>query len=453
MKKIIVAFLALLMIVSVFAGCGKDPGTSSEEQGVVDLEKYPSGYPFVEGKYTGKTLTIWVSARPEKGRENDIYAEFERATGATVNDPGQSGSNAKFVSAVTAGTGPDISACDQNLFISGVLKGIILPVSDVLDLSEEIYQKKLDRSKVDFFSLNGVPYLFNALGIGNSCFYIVYNKSAFEAAGLEDPYELYLKGEWDFDAFNEACAALTYDSDDDGIIDKVAFTGYVDGQWPGCAENGNTVRWKDGRPYFAMTDSDMLEVYEEYSYIKKMGYFTLGDLPGTDYVLGKSAMLGCIGGWYSEWLCDNLDDEAAIQNIGYVPMPYAPSNTSKVVKSMGYASGYFFPSSLRDENKELAEEWIKYKMFWERADEDYEAQRQKIINNNYGGREDWYNFEQELCKNMFFNNTEMFGNLSNILSELIYGGEDSWSNMVQSVAPAAQAEIDAVFDDTSVTER
>ncbi|MBP0990080.1 MAG: hypothetical protein J5874_02750 [Oscillospiraceae bacterium] len=445
MKKIIVAFLALLMIVSVFAGCGKDPGTSSKEQGVVDLEKYPSGYPFVEGKYAGKTLTQWVAARPETGKENDIYAEFERATGATVNDPGQAPDLAGLVSAITSGSGPDIAACDQRMFINGVLKGLILPIKEVLDLNEDIYQAKLNKSMVDFFTLNGEQYLFNVLGIGSSCFYIVYRKSAFDEAGLEDPYELYLKGEWDFNALNEACAALTYDSDDDGIIDKYGLTGYIDGVWPGCAGDGNVVRWNaEGYPYFALTDSDMIEVYDEYFYLmKNKYYFAQGD-PGVDFVLGKHAMLGCFGGWYAQFITENTEN---IDDIGYVPMPYAPSNTSKVVKSMSYASGYFFPSCIREENKELAEEWIKYKLFWQRADTDYEGQKQQIIE-KYGGREDWYNFEQELCKNTFFNNSEMFGNLTSITTSIIYNPEDSFTNMVQSIAPAAQAEIDAVYDDT-----
>ena len=447
MKKIIVAFLALLMIVSVFAGCGKNPGTSSgSEEGVVDLEKYPSGYPFVEGKYAGKTLTQWVSARPETGKENDIYAEFERATGATVNDPGQAPDLAGLVSAITSGSGPDIAACDQRMFINGVLKGLIIPLKEVIDLNEDIYQEKLNKSIVDFFTLNGEQYLFNVRGIGSSCFYLVYRKSAFDEAGLEDPYELYQKGEWDFDALNEACAKLTYDSDDDGIIDKYGLTGYIDGAWPGCAEDGNTVRWKDGRPYFAWTDADMLEVFDEYFYLQKNRYyFSQGD-PGVDFVLGKNAILGCIGGWYAGFISENTED---IDDIGYVAMPYAPSNTSKVVKSMGYASGYFFPSCIREENKELAEEWLKYKLFWQRADTDYETQKQKTIE-NYGGREDWYNFEQELAKNMYYNNAEMFGNLNSILSSVLWSPEDSFTNMAQSIAPAAQAEIDAVYDDTTL---
>lgn len=53
-----------------------------------------------------------------------------------------------------------------------------------------------------------------------------FNMQMLEDNGLEDPRELYARGEWTWDKFNEYCQILTQDTDGDGQIDQYGYCGY-----------------------------------------------------------------------------------------------------------------------------------------------------------------------------------------------------------------------------------
>ena len=55
--------------------------------------------------------------------------------------------------------------------------------------------------------------------------YLGYNKTMIEALGLEDPQELYNKGEWTWDKFSEFAKTATQDTDGDGNIDTYGYAG------------------------------------------------------------------------------------------------------------------------------------------------------------------------------------------------------------------------------------
>ena len=55
---------------------------------------------------------------------------------------------------------------------------------------------------------------------------LAYNKQMLEDNNLEDPRELYKRGEWTWDKFIEYCQVLTQDTDGDGQIDQYGYCGY-----------------------------------------------------------------------------------------------------------------------------------------------------------------------------------------------------------------------------------
>ena len=449
MKKTLIIVLALLMLVSVFAGCGKQPQNSSGS-GEVDLTKYPSGYPFVENKYAGDKLSIWTG-QTRTAKNEAMIAEFEKGTGAKIEFtavPYTDGLSA-YATAIMAGTGIDFFAPDNRQFPSWVIKKLMVPVSTVLDLNDPLYQDSglLVKGTSDFFTFKGEVYGFMPSRFVN-CSYIVYNKALFDEAGLEDPYELWQQGKWNFDALEEAAAALTYDSDDDGIIDRFGLTGYIDVYWIGCAGgDANYVRWdKEGRPQFAIDDPDILECYVFYRELRDQGYYHTEITPAVDFCEQTAAMYGGI----VEWDSANFIEELGVENIGYVPFPASPSNTSGISNAKIHSSAYAIPSSVH--NAALLKEWIDYSMFWTRADAEEndpkEAAIRKRIETTYGGNEDWYNFNLKLLEHTWIDNGASFGEVENICnSQVFWSSEDSVYNLIQAVAPACQAEIDEVFYD------
>lgn len=80
---------------------------------------------------------------------------------------------------------------------NGVTKGQYQPLDEYLDLEDEIWDGV--RSSIESMKYNGhyyvVPYaICDPLAI-------TYSRVMMDENGLDDPYELYQKGEWDWDAF------------------------------------------------------------------------------------------------------------------------------------------------------------------------------------------------------------------------------------------------------------
>ena len=449
MKKTFIIVLAILMLVAVFAGCGKQPQESSGNSRTVDLEKYPSGYPFEENKYAGETLYIWTGQTRNASNE-EIISEFEKGTGAKIEFvavPYVEGL-AAYSTAIMSGKGIDFLAADNRQFPSWIIKKLLVPVSTVLDLNDPFYKDSglILQGTCDFWTFNGEVYGFLASQF-NACGYLVYNKAMFDEAGLDDPYELYKKGEWNFDTMKEALAVLTYDSDDDGIIDKFGLTGYVDAYWIGCAGgDANFVRWdEEGRPQFALDDPDIIECYEYYRELCDKEYFKVITTPVADFTEGNSAMYGGI----IEWNSADFIEYLGVENIGYVPFPASPSNTSGISNALIHSSAYTIPACVND--VALLKEWIDYSMFWTRADIKGDAKEtalRKRIETTYGGNEDWYNFNVKLLEHTWISTGDSFGQLGNLCSaNIFWKSEDTVSNLVQAIAPACQAEIDEVFYD------
>ncbi len=63
-------------------------------------------------------------------------------------------------------------------------------------------------------------------GMGNT-YPLGFNVQMLEKNGLEDPRDLYERGEWTWDKFLEYCEVLTQDMDGDGIYDQYGYCGFV----------------------------------------------------------------------------------------------------------------------------------------------------------------------------------------------------------------------------------
>ena len=83
-----------------------------------------------------------------------------------------------------------------------------------------------------------------------------------EKYGLEDPWELYLNGEWTWDKATEMGLKVTADTDGDGVIDQcLASDARV---WDFAISNGATMTRVDenGRVVFAADDVAYIEEFE-----------------------------------------------------------------------------------------------------------------------------------------------------------------------------------------------
>jgi len=449
MKKLLAILLAVLMLVTVFAGCGDSETSSSEnsESSIVE-SKWPSGYPFKEGAFAGKTLYIWTGETRTESNEA-FYKEFEDATGAKIEltaVPYGDGL-APYSTAITSGGNIDFLAPDARQFPTWAIKKLLNPLNTVIDLeNDEIVKNSPNKplqAFTDFTTYKGEAYGFQPYQPSPS--YIIYRKSVLEEAGLDDPYELWQNGKWTFDTMKDLLADLTYDSDEDGLVDKYGITGYLDSYWIGTAGgDANYVRYdEEGRPQFAIDDPDIVESYEFYRELQRNDYYCTITSPMIDFISGDFAMYGGMIAWDRPTILE----EIGIEDLGYVPFPASPSNESGITNTQIHHSYYSVASSVKENN--LLAEWIRYKFFWQRADAlSADEAFQKKLNDSFGGSKEWYDFEQKLIENVWIPNGDCFGLVGSMCnSEVFWKEEESILNLVTAVAPACQAEINSVFYD------
>ncbi len=445
MKKILAVALCALMLVTVFAGCNGNGGSSVNV--VVEFE-------IDTESFKGQELTWWTHW-DILDNQGDI-ARFNEATGATVEygNIGGGGVNAAYYSqianALAAGTGPDVCSIYGWAMPSWIRKGLLEPIDKVLKLEDPFWdqfggwREVFNEGVMDFFNYEGKIYAWADRDVNP--YYMIYRKDLFEEAGLDDPAELQKKGEWNWNTFNEAMEELTYDSDDDGTIDKFGITGTLSEAFFGTVENGNFIRWReDGTPYFALTDSDMIACMEEESLVTQNWYDNSHGSWINSFCAGNIAML-VSASWDWQKACETFGTE----NIGWVQMPIAPSNTSGVVKNYVNAGGTAITNNIDCEG--LVEHYLQYSYhsaWFTEYPEDVQSSWDEKVLASYGYSEELKAFEKQMEENVYIPNASGWGALYDLVTQKVLWNYQSGSvdQLVQSIAVAAQTIIDDVFYD------
>ena len=103
----------------------------------------------------------------------------------------------KLGAAIAAGDPPDIFPFENDIFPLPAYKNMFQSIDDVIDMSGSEWDGWRELS--DQFIWAGKHYLAPCEFYPAQILY--YRRSVIEEAGLTDPYELFLNGEWDWDAF------------------------------------------------------------------------------------------------------------------------------------------------------------------------------------------------------------------------------------------------------------
>ena len=440
MKKILIIVFCLIMVVSVFAGCGGEKESNMAES------KWPSGFNFDEESFKDQKLDWW-----NNWAEEDTYgyiAEFEEATGAKIEYSFLSGGGvtpayySQITNALAAGTGPDVICVYDWAVPSWIRKGLIKPVDSVIDFNDAQWKgdwsKIFNKGVMDAYLYEEKYYAW--VPIDNNCAYCIYRKDVFEEAGLDDPYELWEKGQWTWEEFDKAMAALTYDSNDDGTIDKFGITGWLTEGWFGTIDNGNYVRWKeDGSPYFAFTDSDMIAAMEQEKKVLANWYSNSAGSPIDTFCSGNVAML-----YSAPWDWEKAAERFGGDNLGGVQMPIAPTNTSGVVLNKANSAAYAITNNINCE--ELVKHYIKYLNF-DRLDAEERKEELHREDLKHYGSEFMIEFDKQMDQLTYVPYMYGFGNLYNLCTRKVISNYEAGSveQLVQSIATAAQSAIDEVY--------
>ena len=105
----------------------------------------------------------------------------------------------KLAEMINSGEGVDFFyAGNMDAFPKGAIKGMFTPVDDYVDFDSPLWQSVQDVN--DSLIWDGKHYctVLQTMGDSVSC---IYNRKTIQEAGLEDPADLYARGEWNWDTF------------------------------------------------------------------------------------------------------------------------------------------------------------------------------------------------------------------------------------------------------------
>jgi len=244
-KKLLAIVLALVMVLSL-AACGGETAPK-ETEAPKDDSAQTTNPPAPSGEKRKITIGVWW----------DIY--YDSTHEALEDDPAYVGSladqmrfdvvklveekyNVEFEyvnltytgitesinTSILAGTPEcDIYLCDLTMGIPAALNGLAVDLSTVLPADADILT---DQGVLSYLDLGDgkVCLMKQVLGqnVVEATYPLAFNVEMLEDNNLEDPRELYKRGEWTWDKFVEYCQVLTQDTDGDGVNDQYGFNGF-----------------------------------------------------------------------------------------------------------------------------------------------------------------------------------------------------------------------------------
>lgn len=246
----------------------------------------------------------------------------------------------KLATMMAAGTPPDVYQPIDG-FPQFSLNGYAQPIDDLINLKDPIWKDVKDAynatewdSKHNFVIINKGPQDV-----------VWYNKTLFKKNGLDTPYDLYKRGNWNWDTFRELAIKLTQDTDGDKIIDQ---WGMSTGPESIIATTGNDLLKINGRAGSIENNLKNPDVINAFRFFQESGIAKYNiiqpDLNAytTDFAKGKVAMY--VGAAWADtvWWPDMMKDG----QCSFVPAPKYPNSYDYYVR--GSASIWMIPKGAKN---------------------------------------------------------------------------------------------------------
>ncbi len=142
--------------------------------------------------------------------------------------------------AILGGDGIDLFASDVYNLPKGIVSGMFQPIDDYIDINDAIWQNTA--AAMDTYKFGDKHYMF--VTNVRSTYWLYYNTDTLEANGLEDPWELYKAGEWNWDKFKEMLTEFVDEDNEQYGLD--------------CWYNPKSIIYSTGIPVVGMDESGNL---------------------------------------------------------------------------------------------------------------------------------------------------------------------------------------------------
>lgn len=318
--KRILAGVAAFSFVFVAASCGSKDG-KKDDSSYVDQVKVEDTQE-IEAIPEGAENTIeWLSyfdLNPGKGQqEKSVELDlFEKKGGKIHYNP--TTSLTKFDTLAErklANDVPDMFWYESYCFPVNCMKDMFQPIDEIVNFDDPLWADM--KGTADQFVLNGKHYVAPFKFVANSV--LTYDKDMVEAAALDDPYELYLNGEWNWDTFYNMMDE--YVSGAEGDEERFGVNGWLANFI--FYSTGHTLIEYDAEKdeYFSNIDDPNFDRASTLLYdIKKNNLVYYDWIGQASDCFKKNILFYAMGPWAS---CD-IHTPSDGNNWGSVPMPKDP---------------------------------------------------------------------------------------------------------------------------------
>jgi ABC-type glycerol-3-phosphate transport system substrate-binding protein len=342
MKKLSL-LLALAMLLAMLAACNNDPsepggpsGGGGGPSGGGPIDPPPIGTDRLAKMEEEKRNEFTVMRCGLLGGESDnmvirTVEEFGRHYNRDVVfiGSGYDTWRGMLFASIAVGDPIDVIYTDTADYPFFAARGYTQPISEFIDVNIGEYNTAI---MDNMFSYQGERYVGVARSDG-SPYLLFYNKDMLENEGMDDPNDLVARGEWTWRTFEEMCLALTGSMAGDGVDDRWGYTGWYPWCWLGT--NNTSVLSFDGTGIFSLNIDDPA-VFETMQFLQSMygvngrrWFNTVGNDIFASFYSGVNAFIN----EYS-WAWRTISEAKArgefAFDVGFVRMPYGPSNTAQV---------------------------------------------------------------------------------------------------------------------------
>jgi len=269
----------------------------------------------------------------------NVYIQFVNMTweGIMENIP---------ISIMTGIPDADVYLCDLQFGIPAVLNGMGVSLESLgLPSSHDVFKPAGENIVMQSVKIPGTDetFLFQPAGFDPGMYMMGYNREIIQNHNLEDPQDLWDKGEWTWEKFREYCRVIT-----DPTQDIYGWSGYWTNFLQSMLFSNNTAF--AGGPIQTVDAPNTLEVlyfmHELYNVDK-----TARPWNPDDWVINNSLFAeGKSGFWIAaHWINEEQGGLTATFDIGMVPFPVGPQGNADTMATTNVSGNwYFIPRYIKD---------------------------------------------------------------------------------------------------------
>ena len=452
-KRFLASLTALCAVLSVSA-CGSSDSSGEETTTTVETVPVEDTSAIEElGEDVQKEI-IWMGTydlNPSEGADKSVEMTLFNNKGGTVvwNQVSDENKFDKLAAAMLSKKDiPDIFKYEWLAFPSQVLKDMYQPVDDIVNFDDELWVDV--KPTAEQFVLNGKHYVAPiSYAVGTL---IMYDNAVIEAENLDDPYELYLNGEWNWDNWYDMMDEFVANAKGDEV--RFGINGWF--QPMIVQKTGKTmVIYEDGVFKSNLQDPDIERAEELLYKIGKNGYVNTDWLGGARNALKDGNILFyCMG----PWALTGRNGPGDGDDYGVVPIPDDPNNDGKYMTSDMLAYMWIKGSTAND----AVRTWFECCRIANTEAEYQENAKQKFLNANPQWSEDMYEVYREASSTDYISIFDYGYGISptlssdtanadgNCVTRKLYeftnkqdenGQQYTWTNLRETYGPTVESEL------------